>query len=860
MVTKSSPMTFILLASVLIFPTTIDAQQTTAAQTGPFTYVIDSTLARREAIDARQGEATPKIGTVVDPNGKRQDFVVDELIIHPRSNSELRRFLRTYNARVVDDGTIPALPPGVKPAGSRASRPEKTGFVVVKVDSTRAPLNRMANNARRLRINGEFRYSSEESVRLTAIVMEERVRGRRLGIDVILQPQSVRLPCPAKTTLEHPAMASAPVPNAPNLGFLNGVGFTWLNDSDVRVVDAWDRLERTGFAKNKVLLFVIDGGFSPNADFRSTTYQYDFINNSYNAVGQNNVNCGGGPCLWHGTGVFSIAGAVINNRFGGAGTGGQVVEPVLFRTRYKNSEAAKAVRTAVSWARQLRLPGVINMSFAGSCGFFCLNRGFDDAVEEAANKGIIPIAGAGNNNEDVEDEDIIPCKYTGVICVGAIGTDKRRAGFSNHGSRVDIWAPGVNLVMTTDPSTGTAPGVALPRGTGTSASAPFVSGIVAMMKAIDRTITRNQVRNTLRSEATPSSDPQVKPGYVNAVRVINRTLAGKTPNVATRFNGTGVKWHDNFGRGNEFVSVGDFNGDCRDDIVTFAKGTTGEVWVALSSGTDFIGTGWRWGLNTCVKDQVCVVGDFNNDRKDDIAAIDQDTGKVHVALSLGTSFSPTTEWTNSFSRRRGQTVVAGNFGLSAADDLAVFVRGNDPNTLGPGEARGEVFVALSNDASFSARNRWHQFFAPGPEIVGSGDFNADGFNDIVAFLQSCCPPPAEGDVFVAPSGLIAFGTSANWHNFFSTGTEIPGVGDFNADGRFDVVTFVRNSATGSAGTVKVGLAGPSSRIELVGVWHRSFCFGAEVCLTGDFNGDRRTDVIAFTRGDPADVFVALAAL
>lgn len=51
----------------------------------------------------------------------------------------------------------------------------------------------------------------------------------------------------------------------------------------------------------------------------------------------------------------------------------------------------------------------------------------------------------------------------------------------------------------------------------------------------------------------------------------------------------------------------------------------------------------------------------------------------------------------------------------------------------------------------------------------------------------------------------------------------------------------------SAGTVKVGLAGRSSRIELVGVCHRSFCFGAEVCLRGNFNADRRTDVIAFPR-------------
>jgi hypothetical protein len=861
MFSKLNTITTILFTAVLINASTAvhaQQQQQTAAQTAPFSYVIDSTIAPREAIEARTGQPAPRIGTVFDPKGIRQDFVVDEIIIHPRSNSELRQFLRTYNATVVDDGKLPALPPAVRPRGGDASRTENAGFVVVKVDLTRAPLSRMANNARRLKLTGRFRYSSEESARLTAIIMEERVRGRRLGIDLIFEPQSARLPCPAKTTLEHPINPAAPVPNAPNLGFRNAVDFRWLNDRDIRVIDAWDRLERAGHAKKKVLLFVIDGGFAPNADYRTTAYQYDFVNDAYNSVGQNPGNCGH-PCPWHATMVFSVAGAVINNRFGAAGTGGQVVEPVLFRTRYKFSEGTRAVRSAIIWARQLRLPAVINMSWGGSCGFFCWAQGFDNAVEEAANAGVIPIASAGNKNEDVEDDNFIPCKETGVICVGAIGLDKRRASFSSYGSRVDIWAPGVGLATTPNPATGDAPGVALPSFDGTSAATPFVAGIVAMMKAINPTITRNQVRNILRSEATSSADPRVSPGYVNAFNTIHRTLTGTSPNLATRFI-SGAKWHDSFGRGNEFVSVGDFNGDCRDDIVTFTKGTSGEVFVALSSGTDFIGTGWRWGLNTCVKDQICVIGDFNNDRKDDIAAIDQDTGKVHVALSLGTSFMPTTEWAGSFSRRRGQTVRVGNFGHTGADDLAVFVHGNNPNTLGPGEARGEVFVALSDDRSFMARNRWHHFFAPGSESVASGDFNADGFNDIVAFLQSCCPAPAEGDVFVAPSGLIAFGASANWHNFFSPGTEVPGVGDFNGDGRFDVVSFVRSSSTGTPGIVKVGLAGPSSRIELVGVWHRSFCFGAEVCLTGDFNGDRRTDVIAFTRGDPADVWVALAGL
>ena len=95
-----------------------------------------------------------------------------------------------------------------------------------------------------------------------------------------------------------------------------------------------------------------------------------------------------------------------------------------------------------------------------------------------------------------------------------------------------------------------------------------------------------------------------------------------------------------------------------------------------------------------------------------------------MAPSVGMGFGPLTEWGTYFSRRRGQTVLVGNFGFTWADDLAVFVHGNNPTTLAPGEARGEVFVALSQGTNFQARNRWHHFFAPGPEKVAAGDFDA----------------------------------------------------------------------------------------------------------------------------------------
>ena len=41
-------------------------------------------------------------------------------------------------------------------------------------------------------------------------------------------------------------------------------------------------------------------------------------------------------------------------------------------------------------------------------------------------------------------------------------------------------------------------------------------------------------------------------------------------------------------------SGGDFNGDGKDDIVTFTRGPAADVYVALSNGSRFVGTGWKW--------------------------------------------------------------------------------------------------------------------------------------------------------------------------------------------------------------------------------------------------------------------------
>src|SRR4051794_27091511 len=57
--------------------------------------------------------------------------------------------------------------------------------------------------------------------------------------------------------------------------------------------------------------------------------------------------------------------------------------------------------------------------------------------------------------------------------------------------------------------------------------------------------------------------------------------------------------------------AGDFNGDGRDDIVTFTRGAAADVYVALSNGSSFQGTGVKWHDYFAAGTETPLVGDFN---------------------------------------------------------------------------------------------------------------------------------------------------------------------------------------------------------------------------------------------------------
>lgn len=154
-------------------------------------------------------------------------------------------------------------------------------------------------------------------------------------------------------------------------------------------------------------------------------------------------------------------------------------------------------------------------------------------------------------------------------------------------------------------------------------------------------------------------------------------------------------------------------------------------------------------------------------------------------------------------------------------------------------------------------------FTTSGEVPLVGDFNGDGKDDIITFVQKAQPGIGLAPVWVALSEGNRFGPSRVWHPFFSLAGEVPMVGDVNSDGRDDILTFVQHpQANIGAAPVWVSLSqdntyGPSL------VWHTFFSRQAEIPRVADIDLDGRDDIVTFLHGNGASglervSFVALS--
>jgi subtilisin family serine protease len=139
---------------------------------------------------------------------------------------------------------------------------------------------------------------------------------------------------------------------------------------------------------------------------------------------------------------------------------------------------------------QQGIPAVANMSLGGS-----KNKAVEAAVRNSIRSGVTYVVAAGNGNGDAGSYS--PAGVSEAITVGATDQSDYRAEFSNYGSTLDLFAPGVSI-----PSAWIGNDLMFATATGTSMATPHVSGVVAQYLQNNRSASPATVRSALVGTAT----------------------------------------------------------------------------------------------------------------------------------------------------------------------------------------------------------------------------------------------------------------------------------------------------------------------------------------------------------------------
>jgi cerevisin len=133
-----------------------------------------------------------------------------------------------------------------------------------------------------------------------------------------------------------------------------------------------------------------------------------------------------------------------------------------------NSDVIAGMNWAVNNALSSGKPSIVTMSLGGSA-----SSAVDSAVSSGTSQGVHFTVAAGNSNVDASSTS--PARAPSANTVGAVDSSNKKASFSNYGSVLDIWAPGVNILgawYTSNTATNTI--------SGTSMATPFVAGVLAV--------------------------------------------------------------------------------------------------------------------------------------------------------------------------------------------------------------------------------------------------------------------------------------------------------------------------------------------------------------------------------------------
>ncbi|TYS14519.1 S8 family peptidase [Rossellomorea vietnamensis] len=151
---------------------------------------------------------------------------------------------------------------------------------------------------------------------------------------------------------------------------------------------------------------------------------------------------------------------------------------------------------------------IISMSLGGPSDYGPLH----DVIKQAVAANISVVCAAGNEGDENAETDELsfPACYNEVISVGAIDFERNSSYFTNSNNEVDLVAPGEKILST-------IPGGKFAEFSGTSMSAPHVSGALALVKLLeeasfDRKLSECEIYAQLVKRTIPLGYPKALEG------------------------------------------------------------------------------------------------------------------------------------------------------------------------------------------------------------------------------------------------------------------------------------------------------------------------------------------------------------
>lgn len=213
-------------------------------------------------------------------------------------------------------------------------------------------------------------------------------------------------------------------------------------------------------------------------------------NNGYNFV-DNNSEIYSGNEDKHGTGIAGVIAAQdIGKGIRGVADGIKLT-PLKVMDRYRGYTSD--IILAIQYAEQEGIE-IINCSFG--------SEQYNPALEEAMrNAAMLFICSAGNKGKNVDEAPYYPACFdlANIISVGSINEEGKLSSFSNYGDKIDLLAPGEEVYST-------IPDEKYYSFSGTSMSAAYVTGVAALLKSQDSSISIEDLAARLCSTVRKYSD------------------------------------------------------------------------------------------------------------------------------------------------------------------------------------------------------------------------------------------------------------------------------------------------------------------------------------------------------------------